>query len=240
MTMARDAARPRWRAGGLSELLKLATPVMAARLGMMAMGLTDTVVVGRYSATQLGFHALGWAPTAVLLTTSVGLLTGVQVMTARAVGEGRPERAGAVLRRGLTYALWVGLAASALLFLLGPLFLKVIGLDPALAAGAGKITRIFALSLTLDVMARAAGAFLEGLARPLPGMFAMWAANVVNLGLNLLLVPGSFGLPAMGAAERLSRLDEAGKLGPLFAAPKDVSEAEAETARSEEGWILGA
>ncbi len=43
-----------------------------------------------------------------------------------------------------------------------------------------------------------------------------------------------------GAAERLSRLDEAGKLGPLFAAPKDVSEAEAETARSEEGWILGA
>ena len=74
--MTRDAVRPRLRAEGLSELLTLAWPVMLARLGIMAMGLTDTIVVGRFSAAQLSFHALGWAPTAVMLTTSVGLLSG--------------------------------------------------------------------------------------------------------------------------------------------------------------------
>ena len=37
----------------LGELLRLAGPVIAARLGIMVMGLTDAIVVGRYSAEQL-------------------------------------------------------------------------------------------------------------------------------------------------------------------------------------------
>lgn len=196
---ARTAARLRLHAG-LLDLLKLAGPVMLARLGIMGMGLTDTVVVGRFSATELGYNALGWAPTSVMLVTSVGLLTGVQVLTAQAIGEGRPERCGAVLRRGLRYGLLVGLSVSALLLLLGPWLLAALGIEGSLARGAGVVVRIFALGLTFDILARAAGSFLEGLARPVPAMLVMWAANAVNLGLNLLLVPGSFGLPAFGAA----------------------------------------
>ena len=198
--MTLDADRLRPRAGVLSDLLRLAGPVVVARLGVMAMGLTDSIVVGRFSATQLGYHALGWAPTAVVLTTSVGLLSGIQVMTSRAIGEGRPERAGAVLRRGLAYSLQIGLVFSAALFLFGPAFLRVLGLEADLARGAGVIVRIFALSLPLYLVATAAASFLEGLGRPVPGMLLMWAANGVNLGLNLLLVPGGFGLPAAGAA----------------------------------------
>jgi hypothetical protein len=41
-----------------------------------------------------------------------------------------------------------------------------------------------------------------------------------------------------GLAERIARLDEAGKLGAALAAPKGVSEAEAEAVVREEGWIL--
>ncbi len=44
--------------------------------------------------------------------------------------------------------------------------------------------------------------------------------------------------PVRAAAEHLARLDEAGKLGALFAAPKDAANV-AEVER-EEGWILGA
>ena len=67
----------------LSQLLTLSGPVVLSRLGIMAMGLCDAIVVGNYSARQLGYHALAWAPTSVILTMAVGLLTGVQVMTAR-------------------------------------------------------------------------------------------------------------------------------------------------------------
>ena len=58
-------------------------------------GLTDALVVGRYSALQLSYHALGWAPTAVLVNVAVTLLTGVPVMTSRVIGQGRRHLAGA-------------------------------------------------------------------------------------------------------------------------------------------------
>ncbi len=41
-------------------------------------------------------------------------------------------------------------------------------------------------------------------------------------------------------AEHFARLDEAGKLGAVFASPKGLDPADAEVAEREEGWILGA
>ena len=43
---------------------------------------------------------------------------------------------------------------------------------------------------------------------------------------------------ARGLLERIARLDEAGKLGAAFAAPKGVSEAEVQAVANEEGWPL--
>src|SRR5260221_6525271 len=128
--MDRKAAQASVDAGGrqtpvrtaLAQLLKLSWPVVISRLGIMAMGLSDAIVVGRYSATQLGYHALAWAPTSVVVTMAIGLLTGVQVMTARAIGEGRRNETGAVLRRGLGYSLWIGVISAGVPALLGPIF----------------------------------------------------------------------------------------------------------------------
>lgn len=183
----------------LAQLLKLSGPVVLARLGIMTMGLSDAVVVGRYSATELGYHALAWAPTSVAVTLVVGLLMGVQVMTARAIGEGRREATGAVLRRGLSYSLTIGLLSAIVLALAGPALLHGIGLEKDLADGASRVLLVFCLSLPFYSLSVAASFWLEGLGRPGPAAWAMWIANAVNLGLDLLLVPGAFGLPALGA-----------------------------------------
>lgn len=205
--MDRAAAQAPPLAGGrhtlvrrdLAQLLKLSGPVVLARLGIMTMGLSDAVVVGRFSATQLGYHALAWAPTAVVVTMAIGLLTGVQVMTARAIGEGRRELTGAVLRRGIVYSLWIGVISSIVLVIGGPPFLHVIGLSKDLADGASPVLVIFCLSLPGYVVSTAAAFWLEGLAKPGPAAWAMWIANAVNLAVDLILVPGHLGFPAMGA-----------------------------------------
>ena len=205
--MPRDAAGtalPPKRPNGpiltdLLELLRLAGPVVLSRLGIMVMGLTDAIVVGHFSARQLGFHAMAWAPTSVFVTATVGLLAGVQVMTARAIGAGNRHETGAVLRRGLSYAAWLGVGSAALLALLGPLFLHSLGLKDGLAEGATLPLIVFSLSLPVYAVSVALTFWLEGLARPGPGAVMMWLANVVNLGANLLFVPGTFGLPALGA-----------------------------------------
>ena len=183
----------------LRPLLRLAGPVVVSRLGIMAMGVVDTVVVGRYSATELGYHALGWAPTGVVLTTALGLLYGIQVMTSQAIGDGRSADTGAILRRGLVYAFWIGIAAAVILAGLGGPLMHNLGLDKDLADGATPVLQIFALSMLPILLADAGMFWLEAHGRPVPGMVAMWAANVINLVLNLWLVPGTSGFPVDGA-----------------------------------------
>ncbi|MEN5146896.1 MATE family efflux transporter [Brevundimonas diminuta] len=183
----------------LTELLKLAWPVVLARLGIMTMGLTDAIVVGHYASRELAFHSLAWAPSSVVLTTAVGLMMGVQIMTARLLGEGRGDEVGAVLRRGMSYALQIGLVSMVGLLLLGPFGLVHMGLEDGLGEGATPALMVFALSMPAYLISVCAQFFLEGLQRPKAGMVAMWVANAVNLGLNLLLVPDLLGLGMHGA-----------------------------------------
>jgi multidrug resistance protein, MATE family len=184
----------------LGELLHLAGPVVASRLGVMTMGLTDVVVVGRHSVVQLGYLALGWTLTSVVVVTAIGLLSGVQVMASRALGEARPDLAGAALRRGLVYGWWIGVVAMAVMIGGGPAFLHVSGVAKGLADGATAPLVVLALSMPSFALSVAAGSWMEGLGRPRPVMVFMWGANIVNLAVNLVLVPGGLGLPALGAA----------------------------------------
>jgi MATE family multidrug resistance protein len=181
------------------ELTRLAWPVVMARLGVMTMGLTDAIVVGNYASRELAYHSLAWAPTSVVLTTAVGLMMGVQVMAARMIGEGRPQDVGAVLRRGIAFALQIGMGSAVLLILLGPIGLGAAGLEDGLAEGAAPALIVFSLSLPFYLLSATAQLFIEALGKPKMSMAAIWVANVVNLGLNLLLVPDLMGLGVDGA-----------------------------------------
>lgn len=183
----------------LKDLLALAWPVVLARLGIMTMGLTDAIVVGNYSGEQLAYHALAWAPTSIVITTAVGLMMGVQVMTARMLGEGRRHEVGAVLRRGMSYALQIGVVSMIALIAIGPWAMRNMGLAEGLGEGAGPALIVFALSMPAYLISVAAQFFLEALGKPKPGMWAMWVANGVNLALNLVLVPDLLGIGESGA-----------------------------------------
>lgn len=185
--------------GSYAELLRLAGPNVLSRLGIMAMGITDAIVVGQYSATELGYHSLGWAPTVTVLVAGIGLLLGVQVLTARHIGAGTPERTGAVLRRGISYAVRIGLVSTLALLLGGPWALHHIGLAPSLAAGASAALIVFSLSLTPYLIADSMWFWLEAHGKPKVPMVAMWIANGINLALALWIIPGTSPFPVSGA-----------------------------------------
>ncbi|HET7408911.1 MAG TPA: MATE family efflux transporter, partial [Paracoccaceae bacterium] len=147
--------------------------------------------VGHYSARELGYQALGWAPTSVVLTTGVGLLMGIQVLTAQMIGEGRRAEAGAVLQRGLILSVLVGAAVTLVLLFAARPLLAMMDFEPGLAPGAAAVVETLAWSMTPYLVSVAASFWLEALERPLPGMYLMVVANLVNLALNLWLVPGS-------------------------------------------------
>ena len=170
-----------------------------ARIGIMTMGLTDVIVVGNYSGIELAYSSLALAPTAIIVTTAVGLMMGVQVMTAQLIGEGRRAEVGGVLRRGVVYSLQIGIVSTLGLILIGPWALQNMGLADGLGEGASPVLIVLALSMPGYLISVAAQFFLEAMNRPRAGMWAMWVANGINLVLNLLLVPDILGLGLDGA-----------------------------------------
>jgi multidrug resistance protein, MATE family len=183
----------------LADLLRLAWPVVLSRVGMMAMGFTDLIVVSHYSTRELGYQAMGWAPTAVIMVTAIGLVSGVQVISSRRIGEGRPRATGEAFQLGLLSATILGLIASLILVTGGPWFLGQLHMEPDLVRGASGVLKVLAWSMPFQIVLTATSSYLEALKRPKPATLAMWVCNGVNLGLNLLLVPGALGIPAMGA-----------------------------------------
>jgi MATE family multidrug resistance protein len=186
------AARSLWRA-----IVALAWPVALARLGIMGMSVVDVMVVGQIAPSELSHQALGWAPIGVLMVTGIGLLNGVQVFTARVMGEGRPEQAFTVWRRGLVVALLAGLVSCAVAGALGERVFTGFGIAPELARPAARVMTVLLLSVPLHLVYVASAFFLEAIQRPMASTAIMWGANVANLLLNLLFVP-KFG--ALGSA----------------------------------------
>ncbi|MFZ4603891.1 MAG: MATE family efflux transporter [Caulobacterales bacterium] len=174
------------------RILSLSWPVALARLGIMGMGVADTIMVGQFAPDELAHQALGWAPNGVFLVTGIGLLIGVQVLAARAIGAGDPAASGAVWRKGLLLALAAGGVAIALVWSAGAHLLTAFGVSAELAEPAMHVGRILVLSIPLHLVYVACAFYLEALQRPVAGAAFMWAANIINIGLNWALVP-SFG-----------------------------------------------
>lgn len=182
----------------LGEITRLAWPVVLARSGILSMSLADTIMVGRFSTAELAYQGIGLAPVGTILVSSLGLLLGTLVMTAHALGAGRPTDCGAIWRRSLPYALALGLAGAALCAG-SEWFLRHTGQSADLAAGGGRVMAVIGLGLPATLIFIATSYFLEGIRRPLPGLVIMVIANVVNLWLNWMLIFGHLGFTAMGA-----------------------------------------
>lgn len=173
----------------VADLLRLAGPVALARLGIIGMGIVDVVVVGQLAPAELPHQALGWAPTAVFLVAAIGLLQGVQILAARAIGENNPEGAGVALRRGLIIALFAGAISAGSMWLIGSHMFSTFGIEADLVPLSTDVMMILAISIPLHLLFVAGTFFLEAIKKPGIGTTVMWLANAVNLGLNLLWVP---------------------------------------------------
>lgn len=181
------------------SLLRLAGPLMLARLSSFALVFIDTVVVGQYSAQELAFLTLASVPVSVILVASVGFLNGVQVIAARSVGAGNLALAGAAWQRGVVDSLLVGGIAAVILGFGARGLFHVLGQPADLADGAAPVSIILALSLPFHLLYIATAFLLEAMHRPAAGVIAMVIAMAVNYGLNILLVTGAWGFPEMGA-----------------------------------------
>ncbi len=179
--------------------LRLAGPVMLARAGLLVMSSVDTIMCGRVGAAELAYYGIAIAPMMLFLLSGVGLMMGTVVLTAQTDGAGRPEECGRIWRLGMLNGAGFGLLFG-LAMLPGEAILIMLGQDPAIAEGGGTVLVMFALGMPGILMFSASTYFLEGIGRSTPGMVVMVLANLVNFGLNYVLMFGPWQMGAAGAA----------------------------------------
>ena len=200
----------------IPELLRLAWPVVIARVGIITLQVVDTVMVGRFDSTELSYLAIANVPAQWLLVATLGLLIGTMVVASNAVGSDQPHRAGQAWRRSIPYALWLGVGV-AVLCAFGTPFLRLTGQPADLVAGGGPLIAILGLGIGANLVFITSALFLEGIRRPAVGMVVMVIGNLVNIAANWVLIYGNLGIPALGAegsawATTLVRLVMAGSV----------------------------
>src|SRR5690606_31594913 len=89
----------------LRALLNLAIPVTAVQVGLMLMGVVDSMMVGRVSADALASVALGNLYFYALIVFGMGVLMSLDPVVSQAVGYGDREAVARAVQRGLLIAL---------------------------------------------------------------------------------------------------------------------------------------
>ncbi len=172
------------------EILRLAVPAFFALVSEPLMLLADSAIVGHLGTPQLA--ALGVAGT--ILQTLVGICVflayGTTSAVARRIGAG--DHRGA-LTQGID-GLWLALVLGVVLAIAGLLLapLAIAGFDPSpdVAEYAVTYLRISCLGIPSMLLLLAATGVLRGMQDTKTPMVVLILANLLNIGLNLLLVYG--------------------------------------------------
>jgi MATE family multidrug resistance protein len=180
-------------------MLRLAAPLALTELGWLAMGFTDTVMVGRLpdSATAIGAASLGSTLFYTIGIFGSGTMLGMDTLVAQAYGARKLEEC----HRTMWNALYLVCALSPLLMAFLLMFLPLFpyfGLAPALVAQTIPFLKALVwstLPLTVYFVLRR---YLQAMGIVKPVVFALISANLVNVLGNWLLIYGHFGLPRLG------------------------------------------
>ncbi|MGE0160789.1 MAG: MATE family efflux transporter [Gemmatimonadales bacterium] len=192
------AADYRPRAGDLGPLVRLALPVAVVQVGMLVMGVVDTIMVGRVSAVDLAAVAIGHLYFFGVAVIGMGVLYALDPVISQSVGAGDDAGIARGVQRGFVLALALSTIGMLLLLPAAP-FLRAVG-QPAeivpIAGGYahGLIAGVFPF-YGFVVLRQA----LQAMGHVRPIVLVVAAANLVNVLLNWVLIYGHLGSPALGA-----------------------------------------
>jgi len=177
----------------------VAGPLAAANLAQMAMGFTNTVMVGSLGSAALAAAGLGASLYFTVALVCSGILTAVAPLAAHAIGAGDNHRAGRVAGAGLVLAALLAVPVVAVLLAANRL-LVVLGYEPALAAEIGRFLGAIAWAAPGFLGFAVLRSFLVAASHSRTVMIALILGIPMNAGLNWILIFGHLGAPGLGIA----------------------------------------
>lgn len=176
--------------------LQLAYPVIIGQLGIIMMGVVDSLMVGKLGAAPLAAASLGSGLAFILLIIGIGVSLSVTPLVAIAVGANKYEDCGVYFRQSLLVN-----SVSALIIALAVFFaadmLKYFDQPLEVQIQAESYMKIIGYSALPLMLFQTYKQFIEGFSIMRPAMIIAILANIINAFANWVLIFGKLGFPAL-------------------------------------------
>lgn len=179
------------------QVARLAAPVVVVQVGLLFMGTVDTMMLGRVSALALAAGALGNTVSFGLLVPAMGLLFALDPLISQAFGARDKARMQRHVQRGLVLAGLLSLPLAAIMLHTAPI-LRLLGQNEAVIPLAADYIRGLVPGNIAFLIFIALRQTLTAMGRVRQALWAILAANLVNVVANWALIFGHLGLPKMG------------------------------------------
>ncbi len=177
--------------------LTLAGPIIMGQIGMMAMLVIDTAMVGRIGVIPLAAAAFSGSLFSVILVAGFGLCVAVHVLVAQAFGAGQRERCGQLLVHGVVVmSIYAIICACGIQAGIG--LLSSFGQSPEVVAKAQPYMVFLGWSLVPTLIYQCFKNFSEAQNQPWLPFRVLCGAIVIKVFLNWIFIFGRLGFPAWG------------------------------------------
>ena len=190
----RRASATEWRA-----MATIAAPVVVVQVGLMLMGVVDTLMVGRVNATALAAVALGNLYFFNAIVIPMGALMVLDPLVSQAVGANDDIAVTRAIQRGLFLALAFGVIATLIMLPVAPL-LRLFRQPAEVIPQARMYVHVSAWSMIPFLAFVVLRQSLQALHRVAPIVYTIIVANTLNAVLNYVLIFGHFGFPRLEVA----------------------------------------
>ncbi len=181
----------------IRQTLILSLPIIVGQIGQLAMSVADNVMVGRVGTDALAAAAIGNGLFTIIMVTGIGISMAITPLTAMAMGAGRNQDCGIILRQGLLLNMVTGIILCLATFLAARA-IRIMNQPVAIVEPAIVYMQVLGLSMLPLMLFQSYRQFAEGVSFLKPAMFITLAANLINIFVNWVFIFGNLGAPALG------------------------------------------
>jgi Na+-driven multidrug efflux pump len=182
----------------MAELSRLALPATFSSLCFALMEVVDTAMLGLVGVGSMAGAALASTVLFLVLALPNNFLRAIAPIAAATYGKaGTQGRVSSLSRLVASVGFMLG-SAAALVVIGATLLLPLFGYEPELVVSARTYLIWRAPFLPIEIIFLGGWSLLDGLGKPRLTLITGVATNLANVIFNLLLIPGLWGLPALG------------------------------------------
>lgn len=166
-------------------------------LGHTFVSFIDNIMVGQLGTAELAAVSLGNSFMFIAMSLGIGFSTAITPLTAEADSSDNFLQAKSTFKHGLFLCTALGITLFLMVFFSKPLMYLMDQPDEVVELAIPYLDLV-AFSLIPLIVFQALKQFSDGLSMTKYPMYATIIANVVNVGLNYVLIFGHFGFPELG------------------------------------------